>query len=204
MPRAPWGAQNPLELGCQLPGTHRHDPCYTDLPMTTRFPTWLALGAALSFFLGLAPGCFNPVGVAEGPDKPPQPPYDASVPMGLGVLIGVPDNITGLEYYPLEDGDEMGLESFGQGGTHIVLAIRCVEFGDAAIIICSEEDGEQDVILIDTGENDADRIRAELIANGISLSGTPFDRFIVTHYDHDHMGDAVDLKPLSGIVYSRQ
>lgn len=76
-----------------------------------------------------------------------------------------------------------------------------VEVGDATIIICPEEGGEQDVILIDTGENDADRIRTELIANGLSLSGTPFDRFIVSHYDHDHMGAALDLIPLSEIIY---
>ncbi|MDP6923552.1 MAG: hypothetical protein QGI94_02055 [Candidatus Scalindua sp.] len=65
-----------------------------------------------------------------------------------------------------------------------------VEVGDATLIICPVENGRQDVVLIDTGENDSDRIKEELIRNGILLSGKPISRFYITHYDKDHMGDA--------------
>ncbi len=76
-----------------------------------------------------------------------------------------------------------------------------VEVGDATLVICPEEDGERDVILIDTGEDDSDRIRMELQDNGFSLINRPITRFIITHYDTDHCGDALELIPLSQMVY---
>ncbi len=76
-----------------------------------------------------------------------------------------------------------------------------VEVGDATIIICPEEDGHRDVILIDTGENDADRIRQELIRNGLPLADKPLDRLIISPYDYDHLGDVAALVPLAKIVY---
>jgi len=81
------------------------------------------------------------------------------------------------------------------------IIIMDVEVGDATIIICPLEDNQQDVILIDTGENDAQRIKDELIDRGIGLSGKPITRMIITHYDNDHFGDAPDLIPLSEILY---
>ena len=56
-----------------------------------------------------------------------------------------------------------------------------VEVGDATLIICPEENGQQDILLIDTGENDADRVKQELINQGIALSGTPITRFYASH-----------------------
>ena len=102
---------------------------------------------------------------------------------------------------PVNDNPPVTKEGLLARSDVLKIIVVDVEVGDATIIIAPEEDGERDVILIDTGENDADRIRAELIANGIPISGKPFDRFIVTHYDHDHMGDALSLIPLSEIVY---
>jgi beta-lactamase superfamily II metal-dependent hydrolase len=76
-----------------------------------------------------------------------------------------------------------------------------VEVGDATLIICPAENGERDVILIDTGENDSDRINKELINNGFVLSSQPISRFYITHYDTDHCGDAVNIIPLAKIIY---
>lgn len=81
------------------------------------------------------------------------------------------------------------------------IVIVDVEVGDATLIICPEEDGERDVILIDTGEDDSGRIRKELQDNGFSLLDRPITRFMITHYDSDHCGDALELIPLSQIVY---
>jgi len=76
-----------------------------------------------------------------------------------------------------------------------------VEVGDATLIICPAEDGQRDILLIDTGENDSDRILNALRGNGVSLSGKPINRFYITHYDHDHMGDAIELIPFSKVIY---
>ena len=76
-----------------------------------------------------------------------------------------------------------------------------VEVGDATVIVCPEEGGRRDLILIDTGEDDADRIKSEILNQGFTLSEQPFTRFYVTHYDHDHFGDAPRLIPLAQIIY---
>lgn len=77
-----------------------------------------------------------------------------------------------------------------------------VEVGDATLVICPLENGEQDIILIDTGErHDADRIKEELINNGFSLSGKPIFRFYNSHYDSDHMGDIQNIAHLVEVAY---
>ena len=76
-----------------------------------------------------------------------------------------------------------------------------VEVGDATLIISPSEDGNRDVILIDTGENDSDRIVEQLVKNGFSPSDKPITRFIITHYDGDHLGAAAEIIPLSQVIY---
>ena len=76
-----------------------------------------------------------------------------------------------------------------------------VEVGDSTLIICPEEDGRRDVILIDTGEDDSDRIKDELARNGFSLTGRPITRFVITHYDSDHCGDAEEMVNLAQVIY---
>jgi len=76
-----------------------------------------------------------------------------------------------------------------------------VEVGDATLIICPAENGVQDIILIDTGEDDGDRIRAELIQNEFALSGQPITRFFCSHYDNDHMGDIENIANLISVAY---
>ncbi|HKQ49477.1 MAG TPA: MBL fold metallo-hydrolase [Phycisphaerae bacterium] len=76
-----------------------------------------------------------------------------------------------------------------------------VEVGDATLIICPEQNGQRDVILIDTGEDDSQRIKDEMARNGIALTGRPITRFVITHYDRDHCGDAEPLMPLAQAVY---
>ncbi len=59
-----------------------------------------------------------------------QPPAERDV----SVEIGVPGGPDGLDFSPLEPGAEVRLESFGQGGTHILLGIRSVGFGSRAYV----------------------------------------------------------------------
>ena len=76
-----------------------------------------------------------------------------------------------------------------------------VEVGDATLIICPEEDGKRDVILIDAGENDGERIRQELIKCGFTLTGRPINRFFATHYHLDHIGGVPQIATLIEIAY---
>jgi beta-lactamase superfamily II metal-dependent hydrolase len=76
-----------------------------------------------------------------------------------------------------------------------------VEVGDATIIICPLENGERDVLVIDTGENDTERIKKILVDNGIAILNKPIDRLYITHYDNDHFGDAPNLIPLCKRIY---
>jgi beta-lactamase superfamily II metal-dependent hydrolase len=76
-----------------------------------------------------------------------------------------------------------------------------VEVGDATLIICPSENGTRDILLIDTGENDADRIKLELTKRGFQLGNKPITRFYVTHYDYDHVGASPDIVPLSQVIY---
>jgi hypothetical protein len=46
----------------------------------------------------------------------------------------VPSSGDGLEFAPLAPGDEIRLQSFGQGGTHVLLGVRCVGFGNRAYV----------------------------------------------------------------------
>lgn len=81
------------------------------------------------------------------------------------------------------------------------IVVLDVEVGDATLIFCPEEDGVRDILLIDTGENDADRIRTELMRRGVSMTGRPITRFVITHYDWDHFGDAEEVLPWAQVVY---
>ena len=76
-----------------------------------------------------------------------------------------------------------------------------VEVGDATIIICPAEDGERNVLVIDTGVDDGDRIKNILVDNGIGISVKTVDRLYITHYDKDHFGDAEEMIPISEIIY---
>jgi hypothetical protein len=51
-----------------------------------------------------------------------------------GVEIGVPAGPDGLDFGALLPDGELRLHSFGQGGTHVFLAIRCIGFGSRAFV----------------------------------------------------------------------
>ena len=60
------------------------------------------------------------------------------------VEVGVPDEIRTLLFEELVSGGDIPLESFGQGGTHASLAIRCVNFGDRAFVKVTIENLDAD------------------------------------------------------------
>jgi len=81
------------------------------------------------------------------------------------------------------------------------IVVLDVEVGDSTLIICPEENGQRDVILVDTGEDDGDRIKEELTARGFDLHAKPLTALVVTHYDHDHCGALAEVLPLARAFY---
>jgi hypothetical protein len=53
---------------------------------------------------------------------------------GGEVQLGVPGGGDGLSFEPFVDGMELRLETFGQGGTHVLLGARCIGFGSRAFV----------------------------------------------------------------------
>lgn len=52
----------------------------------------------------------------------------------LSVELGLPSGADELSFAPLEDGAELRLQTFGQGGTHIIVGVRCVSFGKRVFV----------------------------------------------------------------------
>jgi len=50
------------------------------------------------------------------------------------VDVGLPGGADGLEFVPLEPGAAIPLETFGQGGTHALLAVRASGLGNRAFV----------------------------------------------------------------------
>jgi len=59
---------------------------------------------------------------------------DPAVPSGPSVDIGLPGGADGLDFVRLEPGGGVPLETFGQGGTHALLAVRCNGLGNRAFV----------------------------------------------------------------------
>jgi hypothetical protein len=92
------------------------------------------LGLALILCGGAACACSEDGGEHERDDAGPDA-SDSSKPMAkLAVEVGTPDPSGNLDFVPLEDGGDIALGTFGQGGTHAVLAVRCLGFGNKAFV----------------------------------------------------------------------
>jgi hypothetical protein len=52
----------------------------------------------------------------------------------VSVELGKPGGEDDLDFLPLADGAELRLQTFGQGGTHVVIAVRCRGFGSRAFV----------------------------------------------------------------------
>lgn len=57
-----------------------------------------------------------------------------SAPTLTEVELGVPGGKDDLDFAPFADGAELRLETFGQGGTHVLLAVRTLGFGSRAFV----------------------------------------------------------------------
>lgn len=66
-----------------------------------------------------------------GSDGEPDPVESTAVDIGL------PGGADGLEFVPLEPGGSIALQTFGQGGTHALLAVRASGLGNRAFVSIS-------------------------------------------------------------------
>ena len=90
--------------------------------------------AASVLWLALACGACDDSGEAAGKDSGPAD-SDAGKPKPKRkVLIGTPSPEGDLPFRPLEAGGDIALGTFGQGGTHATLAVRCIGFGTKAFV----------------------------------------------------------------------
>jgi|GEM_PF-1330964 len=75
---------------------------------------------------------------AFGCSEAPAPAVPSPVtPSNVAVQIGTPAGSDGLDFAPLNEGAELGLQTFGQGGTHLLIAARCSGFGSRAFVSAS-------------------------------------------------------------------
>ncbi len=78
------------------------------------------------------------VGCAGAPPEAAPQMQDTGGAGGEGELtsvrLGVPAGPDGLDFAPLEDGAELRLKTFGQGGTHVLLGVHTVGFGSRAFV----------------------------------------------------------------------
>ena len=54
--------------------------------------------------------------------------------VSVSVELGVPGGADGLDFIPMADGDVLKLQTFGQGGTHVIVGVRCTGFGSRAFV----------------------------------------------------------------------
>jgi hypothetical protein len=91
----------------------------------------LAWWCALSACSGGKPGAPIADDSAAGSDSDSSAAGAAAT---AGVELGTPGGDDGLGFEPLLDGDVLRLQTFGQGGTHVLTAVRCTGFGSRAFV----------------------------------------------------------------------
>ena len=64
------------------------------------------------------------------------------------VELGVPGGPDSLDFAPLVDGMVLPLETFGQGGTHVLLGVRCTGFGQRAFVSLRVRNVQDDIELV--------------------------------------------------------
>ena len=61
-------------------------------------------------------------------------PSEEPEPLSVSVDVGLPGGNDGLQFIPLAPGGAVPLQTFGQGGTHALLAVRTSGLGDRAFV----------------------------------------------------------------------
>jgi hypothetical protein len=85
------------------------------------------------------PGCCETKTIVLVPDA-----GEPALAVQIGMRVGPRDNT----FLPLESGDDIRLGTFGQGGTHAELAVRCIGFGNRAFITLTLENLRDSTVIM--------------------------------------------------------
>lgn len=155
--------------------------------------------------VALCVACSSPSNEPHDPN--PQPIETASV------AIGVPSGADGLEFAPLAEGSELRLQSFGQGGTHVMLGVRCVGFGNRAFIgimlenlrsgtTMSSPPPAQPQLLYCHDDVGCDLVPILAMASGLTLPGEERDGLPVKITVEAHSSSGASANASVGVVLS--
>ena len=154
--------------------------------MTRSMPFTPALRNRARAWLGLV-SCVFALGssaCSDGGDAGPG--GDVEAPAEPSVEIGTPGGDDGLSFTPLEPGGTLYIETFGQGGTHVLFAIRCNGFGKRAFVNVSltnletgvrvsTPDTPQPQLLLCHDERTCDLVPLLVMMGGIAAPGAERD-----------------------------
>jgi len=65
----------------------------------------------------------------------------------ITVELGTPGGDDGLDFIPMSDGEELRVQTFGQGGTHVLIGVRCASFGNRAFVSAELENLESGTVV---------------------------------------------------------
>src|SRR5689334_23023708 len=119
-----------------------------------------------------------------------QPGPGSEEPAQASVDIGLSSGPDGLEFEHLEAGGSVPLYTFGQGGTHALLAVRCVGLGERAIVAItisnpvdgrsvSAPAGQSPRLLACNAEGSCDLLPLLVMTGGLVPPGTDRDGLAV-------------------------
>ncbi|MEO7035545.1 MAG: hypothetical protein ABI548_16585 [Polyangiaceae bacterium] len=137
------------------------------------------------------PACAPASGPSNGAGGRGEGNADAGGEAGAGgsptaeVQLGVPGGSDGLSFEPIDNGAELRLETFGQGGVHVLLGVRCIGFGARAFVsvtLKNQNSGTELVapapvrpqLLFCDGEN-CDLVPITVMAGGLTQSAAERD-----------------------------
>ncbi len=103
-----------------------------DSERLTLSPRFLSL-CGLIAILGCSPTNDDSCPASSNPDCDTTSTDAGVLPQG-SAEIGVPGGPDGLDFEPLAPGGELRLQTLGQGGTHVFLAVRTEGFGNRASV----------------------------------------------------------------------
>lgn len=148
----------------------------------TRPSAWLGLGLLLS--------------ACSGDDEPPPPEPSPWVD------VGVTSGDDGLGFEALPPGGAVPLYTFGQGGTHALLAVRCSGLGDRVFVSVSIQNiatgdevsapaGQDPRLLLPRGEGVYDLLPLLVMTGGLVAPGEERDGLpVVVRVDASNLAGA--------------
>lgn len=128
------------------------------------------------------------------------------------VQLGVPGGSDGLSFMPMAEGMELRLETFGQGGVHVLLGVRCIGFGSRAFVSIALKNENSGVELVAPAParpqllfcegDDCDLVPITVMAGGLTQSnderdGLPIQISAEVHNQAGVSGTAVRTAVLS-------